>query len=121
VFQSARVGVTKKMKENVILFLMGIDCFAYWTNLVVLVYQSWVELLNWRPSFRFHMGLSFIHLKNSLNFRAYVISCLQRKIFFVETRENKMDYHVSSYETCDGAILAFDCKYSWWCFEKQHY
>jgi hypothetical protein len=30
------------MKENVILFLMGIHCFAYRTNLVVLVYQSWV-------------------------------------------------------------------------------
>jgi hypothetical protein len=37
VFQSARVGATTKMKENVILFLMGIHYFAYWTNLVVLV------------------------------------------------------------------------------------
>jgi hypothetical protein len=37
VFQSVRVGVTTKMKENVILFLMGVHCFAYWSNLVVLV------------------------------------------------------------------------------------
>jgi hypothetical protein len=29
VFQSARVGATTKMKENVILFLMGIHYFAY--------------------------------------------------------------------------------------------
>jgi hypothetical protein len=29
VFQSVRVGVTTKMKENVILFLMGVHCFAY--------------------------------------------------------------------------------------------
>jgi hypothetical protein len=56
------------------------------------------------------MGFSFIHLRNSLNFRAYLILCLQRKFFFVETCDYKMDYHVSSYETCDGAILAFDCK-----------
>jgi hypothetical protein len=38
VFQSARVGVTTKMNDNVILFLMGVHCFAYWTNLVVLVF-----------------------------------------------------------------------------------
>jgi len=56
------------------------------------------------------MGFSFIHLKNSLNFRAYAILCLQRKFFFVEIHENKMDYHVFSYETCDGTILAFDGK-----------
>jgi hypothetical protein len=29
VLQSARVGVITKMKENVILFLMGVHCFAY--------------------------------------------------------------------------------------------
>jgi len=29
VFQSARVGAITKMKENVILFLMGVHCFAY--------------------------------------------------------------------------------------------
>jgi hypothetical protein len=56
------------------------------------------------------MGFSFIHLRNSLNFKAYAILCLQRKIFFVETRENNLDYHVSSYETCDEAILTFDYK-----------
>jgi hypothetical protein len=38
VFDSARVGVTTQLKDNVVLFMMGMHYFAYWTNLVLLAY-----------------------------------------------------------------------------------
>jgi hypothetical protein len=37
VFQGAKAGITAQMKENVVIFMMGIHCFAHRTNLVVLV------------------------------------------------------------------------------------
>jgi len=40
VFDSARVGVTTQMKENVVLFMMRMHYFSYRTNLVLLAYQS---------------------------------------------------------------------------------
>jgi hypothetical protein len=37
IFQGAWADVTTQMKDNVAPFMIGMHCFAYWTNLVVLL------------------------------------------------------------------------------------
>lgn len=69
------VGIFTQMKKNVVPFFMRIHCFVHWINLVVLVLSKLSLLCNWKPSCMFYVSFYFIHLRNSLNFRACVM-CL---------------------------------------------
>jgi hypothetical protein len=78
VFQGARIGVTTQMKKNVVSFLMRVHNFGHWTNLVMLVLLKLSLAYQLKVLFQALYRFYFIHLKNSLNFKACVM-CLHKR------------------------------------------
>ncbi len=75
VFQGAKANITTQMKENLVPFLMGVHYFVHQTNLAMLVLSKLSLVVQLESLLHILYGFFSHYLKNSLNFKAYVM-CL---------------------------------------------
>jgi len=114
VLQGAWASVTTQMKDNVAPFMIGMHCFAHWTNLIVLVLSKFNLVAHFETLFQVSY-VFFSHPPKTFGIPKVVWCAHNQRKKIVEKCEDKMDQHVVSSETCDGAILSFDYKDAWWC------